>query len=757
MNRTFISEVLPAVRGSRAHLITACLIVITFCNSSFAALNGGTRESLPRTSLQTVSDDLRARLAVIEKAVADRQRELGIPGLSLAVVKDDKIIFIKGFGVRDVQRSLPVTPDTLFAIGSTTKAFTSMATVMSADDGKLSLDDSPKKLLPYFKLRDPEADAQVTIRDLLAHRTGLDRTDFVLQFSESLTPEEVIKIAGLAKPAAKFRERFQYQNVMYVAAGEAAAKANKTSWEKLVADRIFKPLGMKQTTVSLEAMKKSADHSLGYEYNSETKETKNLQMIDLGKIAPAGAINSSAKDMAQWLKLLLGGGAFEGKRLVSEKNFAELFTQQIQIAPKVGYGLGWFVREWRGKKAIEHAGNIDGFNAVVMMIPEEKLGLVLLTNVTANPLTSEIRDIVYSNLLEQPATNQEAKAVAPAADVKATDNKQNSSGEISPTLKEIVGNYETETRGTPIDIVLSGGAVTFVMQGQPPRLLTEKTTDVFAIEGLPENYTLAVKRDENGKIVNLAFNQRDGAAVLRNVKLPPNAPTVDELMQRVIDATGGEANLRKHSSMRMKATIDLEYEGITGEVTVNTKAPNLSSSSVKYFALGKQIGESFTYFDGASGGGYTMDNKSIVGTPYLTSGKFLEDERLASDFYAALNWKSLYKMVELKKISRIAGEDVYVVVKTPANGNPVTEYISQKSFLVLRRETLQPGGGGRTVPYIDNFSDFRAIDGVMMPFKISSGALNSRLVTTNVQSIEFNVAAPDSVFRPSRRIAESKR
>jgi CubicO group peptidase (beta-lactamase class C family) len=724
------------------------IVVALFFSASGAA------QSVSQAATASVSPAQNAaRLKAIEKAVEARRLELGVPGLSLAIVTQDQIIFSKGFGLRDTARKLPVTPDTLFAIGSTTKAFTAMATVMSADQGKLSLEDSPKRFLPFFKLRDAEADSAVTIRDLLCHRTGLDRTDFSLQFAESLTREELIRIAGLAKPTAKFRTRFQYQNMMYVAAGEAAAKANGISWEKLIENRIFSPLGMSRSTISLEAMKNSGNFSLGYEYDPEAKEAKNLQMINLGKIAPAGAINSSAGDMAKWLRLLLADGKFEGRRLVSEKNFAELFAQQIQVAPKVGYGLGWFVREWRGKKTLEHAGNIDGFNAVVMLLPEEKMGLVLLTNVTNSPLTNEVRDIVFSNLsgesLTGKAAGEEAKSAAPPENIsKAADQNKISKSDIPAAMIEMLGSYETEPKGTPIDIIFANNSVSFVVQAQPPRRLTEKSSGIFAIEGLPENYTLEVKRDQTGKIKNLVFNQRDGAAVLRSVSLPPNAPLVEELMQKVIEAAGGEAVLRKHSSMQMKGTINLEYEGITGEVSVSAKAPNLTASRVKYLALGKQIGETLNYFDGKIGGSYTRDNISIVGTPRAPRGEFFEDARIAADFYQILNWKTLYRTVELQRVSRIAGEDVYVIVKTPVAGHPVTEYISQKSFLVLRRETAQPGGGTQAVPYVDNFSDFRKIDGAVVPFRIDSGIPNYRMTTVIVDSVRFNAPVPDSDFRP---------
>ena len=165
------------------------------------------------TKAQATAPDYSAPLAEIEKTIDAKRKELGIPGISLAIVKDDKIIYLKGLGLKDVEHKLPVTPDTRFAIGSATKAFTGMLAVMSADEGKLSLDDSPKKFLPYFTLRDPDAAAKITIRDLLSHRSGLNRTDLAM-VTGLLTREELIRVAGMAKPTAKLGEKFQYQNVM---------------------------------------------------------------------------------------------------------------------------------------------------------------------------------------------------------------------------------------------------------------------------------------------------------------------------------------------------------------------------------------------------------------------------------------------------------------------------------------------------------------------------------------------------------------
>src|SRR5688572_1870204 len=250
-----------------------------------------------------------AQLAAIEKAIDEKRKELGIPGLSIAIVKDDQIIYLKGLGEKDIEKKLPVTADTRVAIGSASTAFTGMLAVMGADDGKLSLDDSPKKFLPYFTLRDQEAAEKITIRDLLAHRSGLNRTDLAM-VTGMLNREELIKVAGQAKPTAKLGEKWQYQNIMYTAAGEAVAKAENSTWDKLIETRIFKPLGMNNSDTAAETMKKSRDFSLGYDYKPSTKETRHLPQRELRAVAPAGAINSSARDMAQWVRLMLANGTY---------------------------------------------------------------------------------------------------------------------------------------------------------------------------------------------------------------------------------------------------------------------------------------------------------------------------------------------------------------------------------------------------------------------------------------------------------------
>ncbi len=419
-----------------------------------------------------------ASLAAIEEKVEARRKALGIPGMSLAIVKDDKVIYAKGLGYKDFENKIPATADTEFAIGSATKAFTALSVLMTADEGKISLDASPKTVLPYFKMADPDTDKNMTIRDLMTHSSGLNRTDLAM-ITGKLTRAELIQVAGEAKPIAKLHEKFGYQNIMYAAAGEVVAVAQKQPWEQVVRERILKPLGMANSNLSVAAMEKSADHSLGYTYNFDTKETRSVPYREIDQVAPAGAINSSANDMAKWLRFVLNGGIVDGKRLVSEKSFAEWLKPQMKVDPagNVNYGLGWFIQKWNGLTVIQHGGNIDGFNSMVAMIPEKKLGFVMLTNVSASSLGSELMPIVWENILGKPGSTKTDQTTVVAPEKEA-------------------GKYKFEAAGFNIDIQWADGKLTAHVPNQPVYTLENVGGRKYKLAGAPDGFFITFREKE---------------------------------------------------------------------------------------------------------------------------------------------------------------------------------------------------------------------------------------------------------------------
>lgn len=353
-------------------------------------------------AVDAAEQELDARLAYLEAELEQARVEHHIPGMAIAIVKDDELIYAHGFGLADIEAETPVTPDTVFAIGSSTKAFSSALAAMMVDEGKLSWDDPVTKHLPEFQLQlDGAKDGETaTVRDLLSHRTGFARMG-ILWAGNMVPREEVLRYASQAKPVAPFREEFHYNNVTYMAGSLTAAAAAGSTWEELVATRLLEPLAMSHSYVEYQNAQADPNFSKGYTWRDDLEKVEPAPMRDLAVIAPAGAINSSVRDMSNWLRFQLGEGEFEGQRLISAEALAETRTKQIDVAPdgSVAYGLGWMLREWEGREVIEHGGNIDGFAASVAMLPEEQLGMVLLTNVGMTPLQGTGMNLVWEALL----------------------------------------------------------------------------------------------------------------------------------------------------------------------------------------------------------------------------------------------------------------------------------------------------------------------------------------------------------------------
>lgn len=588
--------------------------------------------------------DLATKLAAIEKFTEEKRVELGVPGAALVIVKDDKVVLMKGFGHRDLERRLPVTPDTLFDTQSVTKTFTGLAVMMSVDEGKLSLDDSPKKFLPFLKFRDPVTDARVTVRDLLTHRTGLFNANYTWM-TRGLNRTDLLKVVSLAKPTGKLGQQLIYNNAMYSLVGEVVAKAQNSTYERVVTSRILKPLKMRASNLSVNEMQKSPDFAYGYEFTEVPGGVRRFPMIDYSSIAAAGALNSNARDLGQYLRFMLGGGVIDGKRLLSEKSFKELLSPQFKLSPTGYWAVAWSSRGyWNGHRIFFHGGAQEGYNNYIAIMPDQKLGYALLTNISVSPLARGVVDEV-----------------------------------IWTTL---VGKREPA----------------------PPS------------GGNPASTPSALSQTSSSFVSPLS---------------------ADELLSKMVEAAGGEANLRKHKSSEATGSYDYEQQGITGEGVVHWEAPNFWSRSITLSALNKKLGTSHEYFDGNSGG-----IESTFLPLRLVTGDQLNDLRVATDFNPLLNWKTQFKSITIKGISKIGDEDAFIVVKTPTQGSPVTDYVSTKSFLLLRRETMNG--------VVENFSDYRMVDGTMTPFKVERNIPGVGNVVVHLKSIKFNVPMPASKFRTEK-------
>jgi CubicO group peptidase (beta-lactamase class C family) len=333
-----------------------------------------------------------------------------VPGVAIAVVHGDSVVYARGYGVRELGRPDPVDAQTIFAIGSSTKAFTAALLAMLVDEGRIQWTDRATTHLPGFALHDPYATRELTVRDLLIHSSGLSRGDFVWYGTE-LDRDEIVRRVRHLEPSWGLRAQFGYQNIMYLAAGQLAARVTGRTWDELIRERIFAPLGMRASSTSITELRGVANLASPHAEQDGTVRPVPYRNID--NIAPAGSINSSVLDMARWVRLQLGDGGFGGQQLLKPETLAEMHAPHIVISDPIfrifapdahflTYGLGWVVQDHHGRKAVHHGGNIDGMSAMIAMIPEEGLGVVILSNMNGSFLPSALKYRVFDAFLGVP-------------------------------------------------------------------------------------------------------------------------------------------------------------------------------------------------------------------------------------------------------------------------------------------------------------------------------------------------------------------
>jgi CubicO group peptidase (beta-lactamase class C family) len=407
-------------------------------------------------STASVLDSLRT---FIPAAMSDFK----VPGLAIAIVRNGEVIFSEGFGYRDVEKKLPVTPNTLFAIGSSTKAFTAFVIGTLVDEGKLDWTTPVTNYLPTFKLKDECATEHITPRDLLTHVSGLPRHD-MMWYNSSFTRKEIFDRLQYLEPSAEFRAQWQYQNMMYMTAGYLAGEVAGTTWEDLVRTRIFAPLGMISSNMSVTGLESAADAALGYGEKEKDgkKVVERLPYRNIDQIGPAGSINSNVVDMARWVKLQLDEGKYEGKEVIMPATLKSLHRPRVVISDGgdketlfMLYAMGWMVQAYRGHRLVHHGGNIDGFSALVSFMPDDETGMVILTNANASPLPNVLMNTAYDMLLDFERTDWRGKAGTQIASGDSLGTELEKMQDVarvpgtrpSHKLDDYTGEYENEGYG----------------------------------------------------------------------------------------------------------------------------------------------------------------------------------------------------------------------------------------------------------------------------------------------------------------------
>lgn len=415
--------------------------------------------------IQAQAQEYRKEIEALDEYIQDAMHLWKPPGLAVAVVKDKEVLFRKGYGTRLIGQDLPVDEHTLFVCASTTKAFTSAALAMLVDEGKVDWDDKVIDHLPDFRLSDPYITSELTVRDLLTHRSGMGNADFLWTFMD-LSPDTILYKMRQLEPAYSFRAGYVYQNIMYLAAGRIIEKASGIPWGAFLKERIYDPLGMKETYAY-------KNQTAGQENKAEAHEWIKGEIIrieqsEADSIGPAGSMWSTISDMSKWIRFLLDSARINGQTLIQSDSYTELFTPQHLVPARsfyptrqltrphwTSYGLGWFQHDYRGRMVQFHTGSLSGMVAILGMIPEEGIGVYIMANLDHVEIRHALMYAVFDLLLEGEISRDwstELKALYDKSAAEAAVSKPKKIENTKPTvaIRKNLGTYTNPVYGEVI-------------------------------------------------------------------------------------------------------------------------------------------------------------------------------------------------------------------------------------------------------------------------------------------------------------------
>jgi CubicO group peptidase (beta-lactamase class C family) len=506
----------------------ALLLVASLSPRALVAQAGATPRPVGRT------------LDGLDPYVASVMKEWHVPGLALGVIQDGKPVLLKGYGHRDVEKRLPVTPRTLLAIGSNSKSFTVVLMGMLEDSSKLDWDKPVRTDLPDFQLYDEFATREMTPKDLVTHRSGLPRHDG-LWYGRSFNRQELYQRLKYLEPNASFRSRWQYQNLMYLTAGYLVERLTARSWDDLVRERIFAPLGMTRSNTSVRDLATADDAALAYVWRECPAERAasggsapsaapadcglvKVPYRNIDAVAPAGSINSSVDEMLHYVQFHIDSGRYNGRPILSKDNTVLMQTPQMLVGSEdiwpddlgiATYGLGLSVSSYRARKLVQHGGGIDGFISQMSWMPKERIGVVVLTNMSgSNPVPNIVTRNVFDRLLGLDQIDWVARTKKQLAEAEARRTKQREerAAERKPNtspshpLSAYVGTYEHPGYGR-LTVQVNGDALVVTFDSFNARL-KHFHYDVFEIDDpmnlVPLSGRVTFLMDKKGDIARMA-------------------------------------------------------------------------------------------------------------------------------------------------------------------------------------------------------------------------------------------------------------
>ncbi len=467
-----------------AAILAVAVTSVPATTSASAGPGSDTAQLSPQAAAKTVSRAPAAATAAavlppgFDAIVTRAMKTFEVPGMGIAVVKDGKVVLVKGYGVRKLGEPAPVDAQTLFGIASNTKAFTATALGLLVEEGKIAWDAPVTRYLPWFQMWDPYVTREMTVRDLLVHRSGLGlgAGDLLIFPESTYSRREILERLRFVKPATSFRSAYAYDNILYLAAGEVIAAVSGRTWENFIGERILKKVGMAESrprhSADVAGMNVAIPHAPLETGIVPVPPDENDNMN------PAGGILSCAEDMAKWMLIHLNEGKLaDGTRLFAERTERELTSLVTPIpipAPPAelaalrmnfgGYALGFSVNDYRGRKVVSHTGGLSGYVSRLVMIPELELGIVVLTNQESNEAYNSVIYAVLDQAMGVPPTDwaqaylkvRERGNTGTAEALKKAAAKRDAAARPSLPLADYAGTYEDAWYG-PIAITLEGG------------------------------------------------------------------------------------------------------------------------------------------------------------------------------------------------------------------------------------------------------------------------------------------------------------
>lgn len=434
----------------------------------------------------------------LDEYIMKAMKDWDVPGLAIAILKDGKVLLAKGFGVKEVGTNKPVDEHTIFAIGSNTKAFTATAIALLAQDKKLSLDDPATKHLKGFQLYDPYVTREITVRDLLCHRSGLGRRGDALWYGQDFSRDEILHRIRFLKPNSSFRSKIGYQNIMYLAAGQIVSAVIGTSWDDFIKERIFRPLAMDRSSTS--TLDLANFDNVARPHTKKDGKVVAIPYRNIDNIAPAGSINSSVADMTHWHRFLLGKGQYEDKKVLDSAILQETLNPHIVMPAGpdrqkmysgnhfMAYGLGWVLEDYRGRLILWHNGGIDGMLSHQGILPEENLGIVVLTNSDRSRLDAALFYRIVDTFLGDPVKDWNADYMERAKKGQARAVKMQKEIEESRVpdtkpsldLEDYCSQYEDDMYGT-VKIKIDEGKLVLFYNSKPMGVLDHWHFNTFRV------------------------------------------------------------------------------------------------------------------------------------------------------------------------------------------------------------------------------------------------------------------------------------